>query len=80
MYAGWMPAFRRPFTMKPLPPADAVRRKSAVCHGGESSLLPIDGSVTRKGTIQAALKAAESLPDIPDADFDDLEQCSLHRR
>jgi hypothetical protein len=67
--------------MKPMSRVDAARRKSTVCSGGgESSLLPIEGLVPREGTMQAALKAAESMPEIPDADFDDLEQYLLHRR
>ena len=42
--------------------------------------MPLEGSIPLKGTMQAALKAAEGLPDTPDADFDDLEESLLHRQ
>ena len=66
--------------MKPMSPINAARRKSALCSEGGFSLMPLEGSIPLKGTMQAALKAAEGLPDTPDADFDDLEESLLHRQ
>jgi hypothetical protein len=65
--------------MKTMPLPSVANRQDLVCNGDGSSLLLIEHKNPREGTIQAALKAAEKLPDLSDADFDDLENCVLHR-
>lgn len=55
-------------------PIKPLKQNPEVCREDGFSLLPVDGSIPSKGTIQAALEAAEMLPDLSDADFDDLEK------
>lgn len=66
--------------MKSISLMNADKWKSALFSEGGSSPLPDEGLIPRKGTMQAALRGAESLPDISDADFDDLEESLFDRQ
>jgi len=65
--------------MKAMSRLSMANRKNLVCTGDGSSSLLIERKNPREGTIEAAFKAAEKLPDLSDADFDDLENRVLHR-
>jgi hypothetical protein len=65
--------------MKPMSLLSVANQKDLVCTGDGSSSPLIERKNPREGTIQAVFKAAEKLPDLSDADFDDLEKCVLHR-
>jgi predicted CopG family antitoxin len=51
----------------------AYQRLNSWKEGGTFSEV-VERMVPAKGTIASALAAAESLPDLPDKDFDALEQ------
>jgi hypothetical protein len=54
-------------------------QKTVACAEDGSSSLLTERKIPLRGTIQAVFKAAEKLPDLSDADFDDLENCVVTR-